>query len=95
MTSLLALLEQPKFARVRRLTLHHKHKLGTSGAAKLGKAATHLEHIDEVITRLTVPVKMEPGDVVLLDSYQVLHGRATFDGAREHGVLWLASPTLS
>ena len=56
---------------------------------------SHLEHIDEVITRLTVPVKMEPGDVVLLDSYQVLHGRATFDGAREHGVLWLASPTLS
>ena len=56
---------------------------------------SHLEHIDEVITRLTVPVKMEPGDVVLLDSYQVLHGRDTFDGAREHGVLWLASPTGS
>lgn len=53
---------------------------------------SHLEHIDEVITRLTVPVKMEAGDIVLLDSYQVLHGRDTFDGAREHGVLWLASP---
>lgn len=52
---------------------------------------SHLEHIDEVITKCTVRVKMEPGDVVLLDSYQVLHGRDTFDGPREHGVLWLAS----
>ena len=52
---------------------------------------SHLEHIDEVITKWTVRVKMEPGDVVLLDSYQILHGRDTFDGPREHGVLWLAS----
>ena len=51
--------------------------------------AAHLEHIDDVLSRLTARVAMEQGDVVLLDSYQVLHGRDTFDGFREHGVLWL------
>ena len=33
---------------------------------------------------------MEPGDVVLLDTYQVLHGRDVFEGEREHAVVWLA-----
>ena len=33
---------------------------------------------------------MEAGDVVLLDSYSVLHGRQTFRGARQHGVQWLS-----
>ena len=32
---------------------------------------------------------MQPGDVVLLDSYQVLHGRETFEGPRQHAVSWL------
>ena len=32
---------------------------------------------------------IKPGDVVLLDTYQVLHGRDVFEGEREHGVLWL------
>ena len=50
-----------------------------------------LEHIDEVISKLTVRVAMREGDVVLLDSYQVLHGRDTFEGAREHAVLWLTN----
>jgi hypothetical protein len=49
-----------------------------------------LEHIDDVISRMTRRVAMEPGDVVLLDSYQVLHGRDVFEGEREHGVLWFA-----
>ena len=52
-------------------------------------APAALEHIDDVITRLTKRVAMEPGDVVLLDTYQVLHGRDVFEGEREHGVLWL------
>ena len=36
-------------------------------------------------------MEMRRGDVVLLDSYQVLHGREPFSGAREHGVMWLTS----
>lgn len=51
-----------------------------------------LEHIDEVITRHCRRIPMRPGEVVLLDSYQVLHGRESFRGVREHGVLWLTSP---
>ena len=45
----------------------------------------------QVLTRLAVRVAMVPGDVVLLDSYQVLHGRETFVGPREHAVLWLTT----
>jgi hypothetical protein len=49
-----------------------------------------LDHIEDVLNRHTVEVLMKPGDVVLLDSYhQVLHGRDTFQGPREHGVIWL------
>ena len=46
MTPLLALLKQPKFRRVERLVLHHKIKLGVSGAKQLGAIAQHLQHID-------------------------------------------------
>lgn len=48
-----------------------------------------LEHIDDVIMRSVKRVEMQPGEVVLLDSYQVLHGREPFTGEREHGVMWL------
>lgn len=51
-----------------------------------------LEHIDEVIMRNAKRVAMQPGEVVLLDSYQVLHGREPFTGEREHGVMWLTDP---
>ena len=50
-----------------------------------------LDHIESVMNQHTHRVLMEPGDVVLLDSYQVLHGRDIFQGQREHGVLWLTS----
>jgi alpha-ketoglutarate-dependent taurine dioxygenase len=50
-----------------------------------------LDEIESVMTRLTRRVLMQPGDVVLLDSYQTLHGRETFEGPRRHGVLWLTS----
>ena len=53
-----------------------------------------LEHVDEVIRRCTRRVLMEPGDVVLLDSYSVLHGRDTFTGKRQHGVIWLTCPSF-
>ena len=48
-----------------------------------------LERIDAAITKHTVRVPMRRGDVVLLDTYQTLHGRDVFDGPREHGVVWL------
>ena len=41
------------------------------------------------MARCATRVEMDVGEVVLLDSYQTLHGRETFEGRREHGVLWL------
>jgi alpha-ketoglutarate-dependent taurine dioxygenase len=35
-----------------------------------------------------VSVLMEPGDVVLVDNYQVMHGRDVFTGERLHAVTW-------
>jgi hypothetical protein len=32
---------------------------------------------------------------ITLDSYRVLHGRATFEGFREHAVIWLTSDEFS
>ena len=49
-----------------------------------------LDDLDAVMSRLVHRVPMRRGDVVLLDSYQVLHGRDVFDGPREHAVVWLA-----
>ena len=50
-----------------------------------------LDHIEDVMNQHTKRVLMRPGDVVLLDSYQTLHGRETFQGSREHGVVWLTN----
>jgi alpha-ketoglutarate-dependent taurine dioxygenase len=47
-----------------------------------------LEHIDEVTMKNVQFVKMEQGDVVLLDNYKCMHGRNVFDGTRKHGVAW-------
>jgi hypothetical protein len=47
-----------------------------------------LEHIDEVTMKNVQYVKMERGDVVLLDNYKCMHGRNVFDGTRKHGVAW-------
>ena len=35
-----------------------------------------------------VYVPMQAGDVVLVDNYQVLHGRDVFEGERLHAVTW-------
>ena len=51
-----------------------------------------LDVVDEVVSRLTRRIAMQPGDLVLLDTYQVLHGRDVFEGPREHAVVWLAEP---
>jgi hypothetical protein len=71
----------------------------TSGASKLNRTdmfygdgtpipREHLEHIDEVTMRNLVYVPMEEGDVVLVDNYQVMHGRDVFEGERLHAVTW-------
>lgn len=50
-----------------------------------------LNHIEKVMNEQTAKVLMKPGEVVLLDSYQTLHGRNIFKGPREHGVVWLTN----
>jgi len=71
----------------------------TSGASKLNVtdmfygdgspiSQEDLEHIDSVIMKNLVYVPMEKGDVVLVDNYQVMHGRNVFEGERLHAVTW-------
>uniref|UniRef100_A0A7S2C8S4 TauD/TfdA-like domain-containing protein n=1 Tax=Octactis speculum TaxID=3111310 RepID=A0A7S2C8S4_9STRA len=47
-----------------------------------------LEHIDEVSRKHIVRVPMEPGDVIFVDNYRMLHGRDIFTGDRFHAVAW-------
>lgn len=47
-----------------------------------------LRHMDEVTMKNVKFVKMNEGDVVLLDNYKCMHGRNVFDGTRKHGVAW-------
>lgn len=47
-----------------------------------------LEHINKACEQNIVKVPMMKGDVVLLDNYRFLHGRASFQGRREHKVAW-------
>ena len=47
-----------------------------------------LQHIDDLVMDNLVSVLMEPGDVVLVDNYQVMHGRDVFTGERLHAVTW-------
>jgi hypothetical protein len=50
--------------------------------------AEDLDNINEVYMRNLVYVPMEQGDVVLVDNYQVMHGRDVFTGERLHAVTW-------
>lgn len=50
-----------------------------------------VQHINEVCERNIVRMMMEPGDVILLDNYRVLHGRDIFKGERKHAVTWFES----
>lgn len=47
-----------------------------------------LQHMDEVTMKNVQFIKMNHGDVVLLDNYKCMHGRNVFDGTRKHGVSW-------
>eukprot|EP00931_Biecheleriopsis_adriatica_P124799 TRINITY_DN9999_c0_g1_i1.p1 TRINITY_DN9999_c0_g1~~TRINITY_DN9999_c0_g1_i1.p1 ORF type:complete len:496 (-),score=129.09 TRINITY_DN9999_c0_g1_i1:79-1530(-) len=54
-----------------------------------------LKHLDQVTLDTAVKVKMQPGDMVLLDNYLVMHGRCPFEGTRLHAVSWFKSPDYS
>ncbi|CAL1140526.1 unnamed protein product [Cladocopium goreaui] len=54
-----------------------------------------LEHLDKVTLDCAEKVKMEEGDMVLLDNYLVMHGRCPFEGTRLHAVSWFKSPDYS
>ena len=47
-----------------------------------------LAHMDEVTKKHTTYLKMAPGDAVLVDNYQTMHGRNVFKGTRKHAVSW-------
>lgn len=46
------------------------------------------QQIDDLTMKNLQYVKMEHGDVVLLDNYSALHGRNVFEGTRKHAVTW-------
>lgn len=54
-----------------------------------------MKHVDEVTKKCSVPVKMKPGDMVLMDNYTVMHARAPFKGERKHCVTWCKAPNYS
>ncbi len=71
----------------------------SSGASKLNRTNMYygdlseipeadLRAIDEAVMRNLVKVPMKEGDVVLVDNYQVMHGRDIFEGERLHAVTW-------
>ncbi|CAK9073743.1 unnamed protein product [Durusdinium trenchii] len=60
-----------------------------------GETTEWLEHLDKVTLECAEKVKMEPGDMVLLDNYLVMHGRCPFEGTRLHAVSWFKSPDYS
>ena len=50
-----------------------------------------LVQIEGAVLKNVVWVRMQKGDVVLLDSYRMLHGRDVFQGPRQHAVRWMTS----
>lgn len=54
-----------------------------------------LRYLDKVTTAEVKYIKMQKGDVVLLDNYAVMHGRAPFRGTRKHAVTWFKQPDYS
>ena len=54
-----------------------------------------LEHIEAAILENVARIRMQKGDVVLLDSYRALHGRDVFQGERQHAVRWMTDGRYS
>jgi hypothetical protein len=89
-----------RYLRDRRDAVNNGGKLPeTTGASKLNVTnmfygdlsaipEADLQHIDDLVMDNLVSVLMEPGDVVLVDNYQVMHGRDVFTGERLHAVTW-------
>lgn len=79
----------------------------TTGASRINKTDVYyaddgerltidqLKHVDKVTNDNSVYVKMQEGDMVLLDNYLVMHGRAPFEGTRKHAVTWFEQPDYS
>jgi len=79
----------------------------TTGASRINKTDVYyansgekvevdnLKMLDKVTLDTAVKVKMQPGDMVLLDNYLVMHGRCPFKGKRLHAVSWFKSPDYS
>lgn len=57
--------------------------------------AADLEHIDQVSRKHITSIKMQPGEVVFVDNYRMLHGRDVFEGEREHAVAWFGEQSES
>merc|ERR1711924_315711 len=51
-------------------------------------ASADLDHINAVSEKNIKKIPMQPGDVLLVDNYRILHGRDTFKGDRFHAVSW-------
>lgn len=79
----------------------------TTGASRINKTDVYyadsgekveddrMKHLDDVTMETAVKVKMQKGDMVLLDNYLVMHGRCPFEGTRKHAVTWYNSPDYS
>ena len=84
--------------RKKRESIYGEEKF-TDGASRINKsdmyygddeaiAEADLDHMNELTKRHTVSLKMAPGDAVLVDNYQTMHGRNVFKGTRKHAVSW-------
>ncbi|MAD25627.1 MAG: hypothetical protein CMO44_15820 [Verrucomicrobiales bacterium] len=51
-----------------------------------------LLEIDRASRENIVSILMQPGEVLLVDNYRVLHGRDVFEGDRYHAVSWFTWP---
>ena len=71
----------------------------TDGASQINKSDMYfgddsdlsddeLAALDALTKKHTTYLKMRPGDAVLLDNYQTMHGRNVFKGTRKHAVSW-------
>mmetsp|Transcript_52274 Transcript_52274/g.124691 ORF Transcript_52274/g.124691 Transcript_52274/m.124691 type:complete len:450 (-) Transcript_52274:218-1567(-) len=79
----------------------------TTGASRINKTDVYyadtgdrvpdgeLKHLDDITMSSSIKVKMQEGDMVLLDNYMVMHGRCPFEGTRKHAVTWFKSPDYS
>lgn len=72
-----------------------------SGASRINKSDMYfgdddtisdadLDEMERVTQKHIKYVAMRPGDAILVDNYQTMHGRNVFKGVRKHAVTWFA-----